>query len=43
MDGVRAAGYSGPVKVEPFMASLAEQPIDDVLADVSKRAAAAIG
>jgi sugar phosphate isomerase/epimerase len=40
--GVRAAGYSGPVKVEPFMASLAEQPIDDVLADVSRRLHAAI-
>jgi len=43
MAAVRAAGYSGPVKVEPFMASLAEQPIDDVLADVSKRLTAAIG
>ena len=39
---VRAAGYTGPVKVEPFMASLAEQPVDDVLADVSRRLHAAI-
>lgn len=37
MDAVRAAGYSGPVKVEPFMKSLAEQPVDDVLADISAR------
>lgn len=37
MAAVRAADYSGPVKVEPFMKSLAEQPIDDVLADVAHR------
>lgn len=37
MDAVHAAGYTGPVKVEPFMKSLAEQPVDDVLADVSQR------
>ncbi|MFC7625284.1 sugar phosphate isomerase/epimerase family protein [Microlunatus sp. GCM10028923] len=37
MTAVRAAGYTGPVKVEPFMKSLAEQPVDDVLADVSQR------
>jgi sugar phosphate isomerase/epimerase len=37
MDAVRAAGYTGPVKVEPFMKSLAEQPVDDVLADISRR------
>ena len=37
MDAVRAAGYTGPVKVEPFMKSLAEQPVDDVLADVAAR------
>lgn len=43
MAAIRASGYSGPVKVEPFMASLAEQPIDDVLADVSGRLTAAIG
>lgn len=43
MAGVRAAGYTGPVKVEPFMKSLAEQPIDEVLADVSARLDAAIG
>jgi len=35
MGAVRAAGYAGPVKVEPFMKSLAEQPVDDVLADIS--------
>ena len=43
MTGLRDAGYSGPVKVEPFLKSLAAQPIDDVLADVSSRLAAAIG
>lgn len=37
MGAVHAAGYSGPVKVEPFMKSLAEQPVDDVLADISSR------
>lgn len=37
MNAVRAAGYTGPVKVEPFMKSLAEQPVDEVLADVSQR------
>jgi sugar phosphate isomerase/epimerase len=37
MDAVRAAQYSGPVKVEPFMKSLAEQPVDDVLSDVARR------
>lgn len=37
MGAVRAAGYDGPVKVEPFMKSLAEQPVDEVLADVSAR------
>lgn len=41
--GVRAAGYTGPVKVEPFMAELAELPRDEVLADVSARLRAAIG
>src|SRR5699024_4947971 len=30
MDAVRAAGYTGPVKVEPFMSELAEQPVDEV-------------
>ncbi len=39
---VRGVGYTGPVKVEPFMASLADQPVDDVLADVSRRLHAAI-
>ncbi|SDS70423.1 sugar phosphate isomerase/epimerase family protein [Microlunatus soli] len=43
MSALRAAGYDGPVKVEPFMKSLAEQPVDDVLADVSARLAKAIG
>jgi sugar phosphate isomerase/epimerase len=43
MSGVRHAGYAGPVKVEPFMKSLAEQPLDDVLADVSVRLTSAIG
>lgn len=43
MTGLRDAGYSGPVKVEPFLTSLAQQPIDDVLADVSSRLDAAIG
>ncbi|MGP5596199.1 sugar phosphate isomerase/epimerase family protein [Brachybacterium alimentarium] len=37
MGAVHAAGYSGPVKVEPFMKSLAEQPVDEVLADISAR------
>lgn len=35
MAAVHAAGYSGPVKVEPFMKQLAEQPVDEVLADIS--------
>ena len=43
MAGLRAAGYTGPVKVEPFLKTLADQPIDDVLADVSSRLDAAIG
>ena len=43
MTGLRDAGYTGPVKVEPFLPTLAEQPIDDVLADVSSRLDAAIG
>lgn len=37
MGAVHAAGYSGPVKVEPFMKELAEQPVDEVLADISTR------
>ncbi|MFC0675155.1 sugar phosphate isomerase/epimerase family protein [Brachybacterium hainanense] len=36
-DAIAAAGYTGPVKVEPFMKELAEKPVDDVLADVSER------
>ena len=28
-------GYDGPVKAEPFLPSLAERPVDDVLAEVS--------
>ena len=43
MTALRAADYDGPVKVEPFMKSLAEQPIDEVLADVSARLKKAIG
>ncbi|HEY5979802.1 MAG TPA: TIM barrel protein [Microlunatus sp.] len=43
MTGLRDADYTGPVKVEPFLTTLAEQPIDDVLADVSSRLRAAIG
>ncbi|APX33241.1 sugar phosphate isomerase [Brachybacterium sp. P6-10-X1] len=37
MGAVHAAGYTGPVKVEPFMKELAEQPVDEVLADISQR------
>lgn len=37
MGAVHAAGYTGPVKVEPFMDSLAQQPIDEVLSDISQR------
>ena len=33
--GVGGAGYTGPVKVEPFLPSLAERPVDEVLAEVS--------
>ena len=43
MAGLHAAGYTGPVKVEPFMKSLAEQPVDEVLGDVAARLNAAIG
>lgn len=32
---VTAAGYTGPVKIEPFMASLAERPVDEVLTEIS--------
>ncbi|GAA1489848.1 sugar phosphate isomerase/epimerase family protein [Brachybacterium sacelli] len=37
MAAVHTAGYTGPVKVEPFMKELAEQPVDEVLADISAR------
>ncbi|GAA1485566.1 sugar phosphate isomerase/epimerase family protein [Brachybacterium fresconis] len=37
MGAVHAAGYTGPVKVEPFMKELADQPVDDVLSDISQR------
>jgi predicted xylose isomerase-like sugar epimerase len=37
MGAVHAAGYTGPVKVEPFMKELADQPVHDVLADISGR------
>jgi sugar phosphate isomerase/epimerase len=43
MTALRAADYDGPVKVEPFMKSLAEQPTDEVLADISARLKQAIG
>lgn len=43
MDAVRAADYTGPVKVEPFMKELAEQPVDDVLADIVGRIDRATG
>ncbi len=43
MAALRAAHYDGPVKVEPFMKSLAEQPVDEVLSDVSTRLKQAIG
>ena len=42
MGAVHDAGYTGPVKVEPFMKSLAEQPVDDVLADISERLGRAV-
>src|SRR5699024_368740 len=32
---VGAAGYPGPVKIEPFMPSLAERPVDEVLTQIS--------
>ncbi|HEX7351295.1 sugar phosphate isomerase/epimerase family protein [Brachybacterium sp.] len=35
MGAVGAAGYTGPVKVEPFMKSLAERPVDEVLEEIS--------
>jgi len=40
---LRDIGYDGPVKVEPFMKSLAERPLDDVLAEVAQGLNAAIG
>lgn len=43
MDGVRAAGFTGPVKAEPFMPSLASLPEGELLADVSARLSSAIG
>lgn len=43
MSALDNAGYTGPVKVEPFMKSLAEQPVDEVLADVSARLSRGIG
>lgn len=41
-EAVREAGYTGPVKVEPFMKTLAEQPIDQVLSDIQGRIERAI-
>jgi sugar phosphate isomerase/epimerase len=43
MRALRDVGYDGPVKVEPFMKSLAQRPIDDVLAEVSGQLNDAIG
>lgn len=43
LGAVRAAGYTGPLKVEPFLRDLAEMPVDDVLADVSTRLDRAVG
>lgn len=43
MGVLRELGYSGPVKVEPFMKSLAERPIDEVLTEVSGQLRSAIG
>lgn len=34
---LHAAGYTGPVKVEPFLADLARRPLDEVLSDVRTR------
>ncbi|QDP95840.1 sugar phosphate isomerase/epimerase [Microlunatus elymi] len=43
MSALRAASYTGPVKIEPFMKSLASQPVDEVLADAASRLTSAIG
>lgn len=43
MAALRDAEYDGPVKVEPFLKSLAEQPLDEVLSDVAQRLKTAIG
>ena len=43
MGAVRDAGYTGPVKVEPFMKELAEQPNAQVLTDIRERTDRAIG
>ena len=32
---ITVAGYTGPVKIEPFMASLAERPVNEVLTQIS--------
>ncbi|WP_299301457.1 sugar phosphate isomerase/epimerase [uncultured Brachybacterium sp.] len=32
---ITRAGYTGPVKIEPFMSSLAERPVDEVLTEIS--------
>ena len=34
---LHAAGYTGPVKVEPFLADLARRPLDELLPDVRSR------
>lgn len=43
LGAVRAAGYTGPVKVEPFLAELAERPVDEVLTDIAARLERAVG
>lgn len=43
MGAVGAAGYTGPVKVEPFMTTLAERPVDGVLEEISGLLDRAVG
>ena len=42
MDALHVVKYGGPVKVESFMKSLAERPVDEVLAEVSGQLCRAI-
>jgi len=37
LGAVHAAGYTGPVLVEPFMKELADKPVDEVLTDIAAR------